>query len=139
MTIDHEGALETARAADKARAGGHFGPLLGVPIGVKDNYLTRGLTTTFGTAVLNDFKPTRDADVVAAVKGAGAIVLGKNNLVEMSYGLTGLNDHHGQVRNPFKRAHCDRHETARTCLCAQAILGRHRSCRRQTIFGSSDF
>ena len=80
-------------------------PLLGVPLAVKDNYLTKGLTTTFGTSVLASFTPTRDAAAVAAVKDAGAIVFGKNNLVEMSFGLTGLNEHHGQVKNPYNKAH----------------------------------
>src|SRR4029450_11421455 len=80
-------------------------PLLGVPLAVKDNYLTKGLTTTFGTSVLVSFTPTRDAAAVAAVKDAGAIVFGKINLVEMSYGLTGLNEHQGQVRNPYNKAH----------------------------------
>jgi Asp-tRNA(Asn)/Glu-tRNA(Gln) amidotransferase A subunit family amidase len=105
ITIDETRVLEAARVADKARASGKTGPLLGVPIGVKDSYMTRGLDSTFGTAALNGFKPTRDAVVVAAVKESGAIVLGKNNLAEMSYGLTGDNEHHGQVKNPYNRAH----------------------------------
>jgi mandelamide amidase len=105
ITIDRAAVLEAARAADKARGKGNASPLLGVPIGVKDSYMTRGLTTSFGTAVLNEFKPVNDAPVVASMKTAGAIVFGKNNLAEMSYGLTGDNDHHGQVRNPYNLAH----------------------------------
>jgi mandelamide amidase len=63
------------------------------------------VTTTFGTSVLANFKPTRDAMAVARLKDAGAVIFGKNNLVEMSYGLTGLNAHHGQVKNPYNRAY----------------------------------
>ena len=105
ITIDEASVLEAARQADQSRRVGLGAPLLGVPLGVKDSYLTKGLTTTFGTAVLAEFKPTRDAVAVAQVKDAGAIVFGKNNLVEMSYGLTGLNEHHGQVKNPYNKAH----------------------------------
>ena len=105
ISIDRDGALEAARAADKARAAGRSAPLLGLPIGVKDSYLTKGLASTFGTSILKNFTPDRDAAVVAAIKDAGGIVLGKNNLAEMSYGLTGINDHYGQARNPHNRNH----------------------------------
>src|SRR4030095_12867877 len=105
ITIDETSVLEAARQADRSLRAGRSAPLLGVPLAVKDSYLTQGLTTTLGTSVLADFKPTRDAMAVADVKSAGAIVFGKNNLVEMSYGLTGLNDHHGQVRNPYDKSH----------------------------------
>ncbi len=100
ITIDESSVLEAARQADRSLREGRSAPLLGVPLAVKDSYLTKGLTTTFGTSVLATFKPTRDAVAVA-----GAIIFGKNNLVEMSFGLTGLNAHHGQVRNPYNKAH----------------------------------
>lgn len=102
-TIDQDAVLEAAKGADKARAAGVVAPLLGVPLGVKDSYLTAGLPTSLGLGRLAHFTPREDADAVRAIKNAGAIVFGKNNLVEMSYGLTGHNEHYGQVRNP--RAH----------------------------------
>ncbi|WP_247515215.1 amidase family protein [Bradyrhizobium sp. 157] len=105
ITIDETAVLEAARAADLARAAGRTLPLLGVPIGVKDSYMTRGLRTSFGTSVLKHFVPTRDATVIRSIRDAGAFVFGKNNLVEMSYGLTGANPHHGQVRNPHNKSH----------------------------------
>jgi mandelamide amidase len=98
ITIDEASVLQAARQADRSRRAGRSAPLLGVPLAVKDSYLTQGLTTTFGTSVLATFKPTHDARAVAAVKDAGVIIFGKNNLVEMSYGLTGLNEHHGQAQ-----------------------------------------
>jgi mandelamide amidase len=101
ITIDDMAVLAAAQAADKARAQGADAPLLGVPIAVKDSYLTRGLKPSFGTGLLRDYVPDLDAPVVAPLKSAGAIVFGKNNLVEMSYGLTGSNAHHGQPRNPY--------------------------------------
>lgn len=93
--------LAAAIAADKARAAGSTAPLLGVPLGVKDSYQTTDLPTSLGLRSLKGFTPTTDAEAVAAIKDAGAIVFGKNNLVEMSYGVTGHNDEYGQVLNPY--------------------------------------
>jgi mandelamide amidase len=103
ITIDESAVLASAREADKARAAGSASPLLGVPIGVKDSYLTRGLPTSFGLEGLAHFVPHEDADAVLAIKDGGALVFGKNNLVEMSYGLTGHNARFGQVKNPHAR------------------------------------
>ncbi|WSG98181.1 amidase family protein (plasmid) [Rhizobium johnstonii] len=100
ITIDEEAVVAAAREADRARSAGASSPLLGVPLGVKDSYLTAGLRTTLGVSNLKDFVPTQDAEVVGAVRQAGAIVFGKNNLVEMSFGLTGDNSAYGQVKNP---------------------------------------
>ena len=105
ITIDETAALAAARDADKSRAAGSTAPLLGVPLAIKDSYLTRGLRTTLGLEILGHFVPDEDADVVSSIKDAGGIVFGKNNLVEMSYGLTGNNSHYGQVKNPHNRAH----------------------------------
>jgi Asp-tRNA(Asn)/Glu-tRNA(Gln) amidotransferase A subunit family amidase len=101
VTIEPERVLSAAAAADRARADGAQGALLGVPLGVKDSFLTRDLPTSIGTAVLRNHRPAVDADAVTALRAAGAIVFGKNNLAEMSFGLTGENPHHGQVRNPY--------------------------------------
>jgi mandelamide amidase len=105
ITIDEVAAQEAARQADKSIRAGHKAPLLGVPIAVKDNYLTKGLRTTIGTGALADYKPAHDAAPVSRAKDAGAIVFGKNNLVEMSYGVTGLNAHYGQAKNPYDTEH----------------------------------
>jgi mandelamide amidase len=105
ITIDDAAVMEAARQADRSRHAGVCAPLLGVPLAVKDSYLTEELTTTLGTSLLAAFKPAHDAVAVARMKRAGAIVFGKNNLVEMSYGLTGLNEHHGQVKNPYHGSH----------------------------------
>lgn len=105
ITIDETAVLQAARAADKARAAGATAPLLGVPIGIKDSYLTQGLRTTFGISNLKSFVPDNDAGSVKRIKDAGGIVFGKNNLVEMSYGLTGNNQEYGQVKNPHDRKH----------------------------------
>ncbi|MEV4604157.1 amidase family protein [Amycolatopsis sp. NPDC049253] len=105
ITVDESAVLAAAEDADKARAAGASAPLLGVPLGVKDSYTTRGLRTTLGVKTLETHTPAEDADVVAALKNAGGIVFGKNNLVEMSFGLTGDNKRFGQVKNPYGRDH----------------------------------
>src|SRR5262245_25608854 len=105
ITVEEDGVLEAAREADKAIATGATAPLLGVPIAIKDSYLTKGLRTTLGVSTLKGFVPDQDADTVTAIKGAGGIVFGKNNLVEMSFGLTGHNGAYGQVKNPHSRNH----------------------------------
>jgi mandelamide amidase len=101
--IDERAALAAARDADKARAAGSVAPLLGVPLGVKDSYLTKRLPTSLGLGALAHFMPQEDAAAVRAIEDAGAVILGKNNLVEMSYGLTGHNARFGQVKNPHAR------------------------------------
>jgi Asp-tRNA(Asn)/Glu-tRNA(Gln) amidotransferase A subunit family amidase len=103
ITIDEDAVLAAAKNADNARSAGSAAMLLGVPLGVKDSYLTAGLPTSLGLDSLAHFIPREDADAVRAIKGAGAIVFGKNNLVEMSYGLTGHNERYGQVKNPHAR------------------------------------
>jgi len=103
ITIDEIAMLAAAKNADKARSAGSAAPLLGVPLGVKDSYLTAGLPTSLGLDHLAHFIPQEDAEAVRTIKDAGAIVFGKNNLVEMSYGLTGHNERYGQVKNPHAR------------------------------------
>lgn len=101
ITIDETALLSAARGADKARSAGSTAPLLGVPLGVKDSYLTAGIPTSIGVDSLSHFVPKEDAGAVTAIKAAGALVFGKNNLVEMSYGLTGHNERFGQGKNPY--------------------------------------
>ncbi|WP_426390307.1 amidase family protein [Variovorax sp. R-27] len=105
ITIDEDAVLEAARKADKAIASGAVAPLLGVPVAIKDSYLTEGLRSTIGLSTLDRFVPEHDADAVQAIKDGGGVVFGKNNLVEMSFGLTGHNEAHGQARNPHNVNH----------------------------------
>ena len=94
--------LEDARARDRERlAGAKPGPLFGLPIPVKDSVNTRDYPTTAGTAALRHFRPREDAPVVATLRTAGALVLGKTNLHELSYGWTSNNLAFGAVHNPY--------------------------------------
>jgi indoleacetamide hydrolase len=102
ITLEPERVLEDARARDRERrAGAKLGPLFGLPIPVKDSVNTRDYPTTGGTPALRAFRPREDAPVVAALRAAGAIVLGKTNLHELSYGWTSNNLAFGAVRNPY--------------------------------------
>ncbi len=102
ITVMREGALEAARAAEaRVLAGDRLGPLHGVPIGLKDLYDTKDAPTTGGSKILAGRRPAEDATVVARLRGAGAIVLGKLNMHEFAYGPEGLNEHYGTAWNPW--------------------------------------
>ncbi len=100
ITLDREGALATADEADVARRSGHTGPLLGVPIAVKDNIVTRGVPTSAGSKILDGFVSPYDATVVAKLKAAGAVLIGKTNLDEFGMGSTNEHSAFGPVRHP---------------------------------------
>jgi len=102
ITLEPDRVLEDARSRDRERAAGAKpGPLFGLPIPVKDSVNTRDYPTTGGTPALRHFRPKEDAPVVAALRGAGAILLGKTNLHELSFGWTSNNLAFGAVRNPY--------------------------------------
>ncbi|MEH3148594.1 MAG: amidase family protein [Methylobacterium frigidaeris] len=101
-TLDAAAVLEAARAADRARArGATLGRLHGLPIPIKDSVNTRGLPTSNGTRALKAFRPAEDAGLVARLLAEGAIVMGKTNLHEISFGWSSDNAGFGPVRNPY--------------------------------------
>lgn len=102
ITLEPERVLRDARAADQRRArGAKLGPLHGLPVPVKDSVNTRDYPTSAGTAALRQFRPAADAPLVAELRAAGAIVLGKTNLHELSYGWSSNNRTFGAVHNPY--------------------------------------
>ena len=102
ITLEPARVLEAARAADRLRtSGAKLGPLHGLPIPIKDSINTRELPTTGGTPALRNFRPKEDAPIVRTLVGAGAIVLGKTNLHELSWGWTSNNYAYGPVHNPY--------------------------------------
>ena len=102
ITIDAEGARLRARELDELREQGEIlGPLHGIPVAVKDNIHVAGIPNTAGTAALKDFIPSRDAGVVQRLKAAGAIVIGKNNMHELAFGITSNNYTFGAVGNAY--------------------------------------
>lgn len=102
ITLPNEQVLEAARAADSLRSsGGKLGHLHGLPIPVKDSVNTKDMPTTGGTPALRNFRPKEDAPIVRALLSAGAIILGKTNLHELSFGWTSNNLAFGAVHNPY--------------------------------------
>ncbi len=100
LTLDT--VLEAARAADRTRAaGGRLGLLHGLPIPVKDSVNTDAFPTSNGTATLRDFRPKANASVLTPLLAAGAVVMGKTNLHELSLGWTSNNATFGPVHNPY--------------------------------------
>ncbi|MDC9595026.1 amidase family protein [Xenorhabdus sp. IM139775] len=75
-------------------------PLSGLPFSCKDNINARGFATTAGTRGLDDFIPEDDAPIIAKLKDLGAVLCGKNNMHELSFGVTSRNGHWGNVENP---------------------------------------
>src|SRR5205809_3958168 len=97
-----EDAIDHARAADSALSKGErAGPLHGVPFTVKDTIDTQGLRTTSGTQIRAHHVPERDAPVVARLKAAGAIILGKTNTPEMAVPYETDNPVFGRTNNPY--------------------------------------
>ncbi len=102
LMVMRESAVAAARRAEAAVAGGNsLGPLHGVPIGLKDLYNTTDAPTTGGSTILAGATSAEDATVVARLRAAGAVMLGKLNLHEFAYGPEGLNDHYGTAWNPW--------------------------------------
>ena len=95
-------ALEAADALDaERRSKGPRGMLHGIPIVVKDNYVTADLPTTGGSKALAGFESGRDAFMVKKLRDAGVVIIGKTNLHELAYGITTISSMGGQTRNPY--------------------------------------
>jgi aspartyl-tRNA(Asn)/glutamyl-tRNA(Gln) amidotransferase subunit A len=98
LTVARDRALDRARTIDRER---HTGLLAGVPVALKDNIMTRGITTTASSRMLERFVPPYDATVVRRLEAAGAIVMGKTNCDEFAMGSSTENSAFGPSRNPW--------------------------------------
>src|SRR5262249_34838864 len=105
ITVTAESALHEAKKAEAEIARGEWkGPLHGIPLALKDLAETAGVRTTAASAVLENYIPTDDAEVVRRLRKAGAVLLGKLNLHEFAYGGSGLLGYFGPARNPWNSA-----------------------------------
>lgn len=100
ITIFKDKAMEDAVQAEKLfLKGERAGSLTGIPVSVKDIFMTKGIRTSLGSRIMKDFVPEQDAYVYQALKKSGAIVIGKTNMLEFAYGS--VHPDYGQCNNPW--------------------------------------
>ncbi|MEK9776912.1 MAG: amidase family protein, partial [Quisquiliibacterium sp.] len=105
-TLHAASARASADAIDLQRAAGvPLAPLAGIPISIKDLFDEAGRVTLAGSKALDDAQPAQsDCAVVARLRAAGAVIIGRTNMTEFAYSGLGLNPHYGTPRNPWDRA-----------------------------------
>lgn len=122
ITVCGDQALDNAKKAEaEITAGNYLGPLHGIPFGVKDQIMTRGVPTTMASIIEKDFGSGENATVVDRLESAGAILLGKNNLHEFGKGSS-IRFHFGEPRNPWNLDYEPSHSSSGSGIATAAGL-----------------
>jgi aspartyl-tRNA(Asn)/glutamyl-tRNA(Gln) amidotransferase subunit A len=101
ITVTADLALRQAQEADERIARGEMTPLTGIPMQIKDVIVTKGVRSTAGSRMLEDFIPIYDATVVEGLRAQGAVLVGKGNMDEFAMGSSTENSAYGPTRNPW--------------------------------------
>ncbi len=104
ISVTGELALDAARAADARIRAGNAGPLTGIPFAHKDIFCTRGVKTSCGSKMLDNFIAPYDATVTRKLLDAGAVMIGKTNMDEFAMGSSNETSFYGPVKNPWNQA-----------------------------------
>jgi aspartyl-tRNA(Asn)/glutamyl-tRNA(Gln) amidotransferase subunit A len=103
VTVDHEKAVSSAKAADEKIQKGEDRQLLGVPIAVKDLFCTKGIRTTAGSKILSEFVPEYESTVTQNLRDNGAVFVGKTNMDEFAMGSANITSYFGPCFLPYRK------------------------------------
>ena len=120
LTLDRESALEQAKAADAARASGKNHPMLGIPMAIKDLLNVKGQPCTCSSKILEGYTAPYDATVIAKLREAGAVLLGRVNMDEFAMGSSTENAALGKTSNPWNLDHVPGGSSGGSAACVAA-------------------
>lgn len=101
LTVNEDARSRASELDERFEAEGPVGPLHGIPTAIKDNHDTADMPTTAGSRLFAEFVPNEDAVVVERLREAGAVILAKTNLQELSFGVDSVSSLGGETRNPY--------------------------------------
>jgi len=122
LTVTAEQALEDAARADRRLAEGQGAELTGIPLALKDIFITEGVRTTCASRILENFVPPYDGTAVAKLKEQGAVLLGKLNMDEFAMGSSNENSAFGAVKNPWNLDYVPGGSSGGSAACIAARL-----------------
>ncbi|MCL4354107.1 Asp-tRNA(Asn)/Glu-tRNA(Gln) amidotransferase subunit GatA [Patescibacteria group bacterium] len=122
ITVCEDEVIDAAKLADEKRKNGEDAPILGIPIALKDLFLTKGIRTTASVKVLDKYIPQYNATVVKKLKLAGGIILGKLNCDGWAHGSSGENSDYGPAKNPWNTGHTPGGSSSGSAVCIAADM-----------------